>query len=887
MTISRKSANKVSLFAWAFINLAIGSSCSDDIPYSDYDQSERLNFGIVLSDGWDTASASRSSDKPGIETNITRLDNSEWFLISSSEHRMDSTIFDTTERPYSRAEAVTGSRFHDSFGVDAYVYSGTDWTAGQKDATSYFTNEKVTKSETSGIWTPSSTKYWPGKQHNIRFFAYAPYDITTIDRTGKNPRLTYTVPSLVQNQNDVVVAVADAAGNYNQSLNLEFKHILTAVKIKVAAGITGTVKRVALKNIRNTGNYTFGAYGWTNTSGNSTFEIKFDPGIELNPDGTMIADGDNTFMMIPQTLTENAVLEVTYTDNGQSTTLSGKLSGKIDWQMGHTVVYRISKTDIEYEFAASDLTDFDGKGETKDLTITSYKIISKGQQTTEQQIGWTNEGFYVKNADGTYTSTADPNWIHVGQVNGTQTLTTTVKAYPQVGEGPAGTGRNPNSTVDSPDTELQAKSEQGTETIPVNLAGNTGSETTANCYIVNGPGWYKFPIVYGNALKDGRANTGAYSCATHNVNHYVNHLDKQITDPWIKNNNITPQTAELLWQDMGKSAPLIDESSIAIDGDYIKFHIPTGETCVQGNAVIAVKDSQEKIAWSWHIWMTVHDKNDTFTFGDNDFYSTLLGYREMATASFPEREIYLKLIQNESELVRYVKVKQRSTTDYIDTGNAPYFQHGRKDPFPGASLKVSRVDGKYTMEVSQDRICEFETANVSSECTLGHVIQNPTTYYGQVTNNTNWYWYHGMNYDKDNGNETGFKDLWQNNGNKTVYDPCPAGYKIPTRSALDAVSVSNDPTYNIEYLNTGIRITNPNNTSQKFFLQIFSSRGYDTNSKGIINSSSSSITATLYCNETNGSSQAHYLLFSPNQSEYPWLSNGTGAAGRVILPQKE
>ena len=38
-----------------------------------------------------------------------------------------------------------------------------------------------------------------------------------------------------------------------------------------------------------------------------------------------------------------------------------------------------------------------------------------------------------------------------------------------------------------------------------------GSRETANCYVVRTPGVYKFPVVYGNAIKHGVANTAAHT----------------------------------------------------------------------------------------------------------------------------------------------------------------------------------------------------------------------------------------------------------------------------------------------------------------------------------------------------------------------------------------
>ena len=92
---------------------------------------------------------------------------------------------------------------------------------------------------------------------------------------------------------------------------------------------------------------------------------------------------------------------------------------------------------------------------------------------------------------------------------------------------------------------------KGSEGSPYNLSGIDGGgtvENTANCYMVGAPGWYCFPLVYGNAITDGKYNTTAYSST-----HMVNHLNKKISAPYIKDNNVNLETSnvsvKLIWQD--------------------------------------------------------------------------------------------------------------------------------------------------------------------------------------------------------------------------------------------------------------------------------------------------------------------------------------------------
>jgi hypothetical protein len=82
-----------------------------------------------------------------------------------------------------------------------------------------------------------------------------------------------------------------------------------------------------------------------------------------------------------------------------------------------------------------------------------------------------------------------------------------------------------------------------------NYAGlRLAERNTANCYIISSTGSYKFPIVYGNGIKDGKINQDAYTknSSTYSAD-FVNHLGNVITSPFIElNQNCTISSAGLL-----------------------------------------------------------------------------------------------------------------------------------------------------------------------------------------------------------------------------------------------------------------------------------------------------------------------------------------------------
>lgn len=191
---------------------------------------------------------------------------------------------------------------------------------------------------------------------------------------------------------------------------------------------------------------------------------------------------------------------------------------------------------------------------------------------------------------------------------------------------------------------------RGTADRPWNLSNRTGAdavENTANCYVINGPGHYSFPLVYGNAIRNGADNPATYSSTSTNpyvLKQFVNYINYPITRPYIDEGYAYPLTsAEILWQ---------DEPGLVTDVRYhaepgrgtISFAVPR-ETIKEGNAVIVLKDERGQVIWSWHIWVTSADVEQTIrvkTFHAKEAYVRVfefmpvnLGWCGMAEVEYP------------------------------------------------------------------------------------------------------------------------------------------------------------------------------------------------------------------------------------------------------------
>ena len=355
----------------------------------------------------------------------------------------------------------------------------------------------------------------------------------------------------------------------------------------------------------------------------------------------------------------------------------------------------------------------------------------------------------------------------------------------------------------------------------INVAtGATVSRTTANCYVVQASGTYRFPVVYGNAIKGGSDNPTAYRAkagisgsyrpdagvsserdagnyVAYYMGRYLDHLNGYITSPYIATQHAGKTlTAKLLWTDV---PGLVTDVSISGTGSstYISFSVPK-DKIQQGNAVIAVL-ANNVIAWSWHIWVTDQNLAQTKAgFNGYQFATVDIGYCDA---------LEIERHESRSCLLRVVQTVEGGKTSSSVTISQAYhmkkygpdnlsFQWGRKDPFQTAkhiSLSVNGTSTSGTM-VSKTYYAtsgySFQSLNQTRAASYGVSIQNPHIAYMGFDEA---YMHHSWC-------ERVYINLWNSTCQtrtysekitKSVYDPSPVGFVLPPHNAFSGFTETN------------------------------------------------------------------------------------------------
>lgn len=207
---------------------------------------------------------------------------------------------------------------------------------------------------------------WP-KEGELSFHAFAPYTTDanspltfTQDIINGTTKIKYTASNTdIANQPDLIVAT-NKGQKSKEALGLNFYHALTAVTFAVdknLAQVIGSGKqltKVELRGIPNKGTCVLSLSGTANVPSaqwsleNDKVTYSFDltkENIIVGKEDYALTLGDQTLMMIPQTLPDGAEVCFTLKHNGETKDYTISLKDK-QWTAGKSVIYKLSSQQI-------------------------------------------------------------------------------------------------------------------------------------------------------------------------------------------------------------------------------------------------------------------------------------------------------------------------------------------------------------------------------------------------------------------------------------------------------------------------------------------------------------------------------------------------------------
>lgn len=693
------------------------------------------------------------------------------------------------------------------------------------------------------------------------------------------------------------------SGSTQGKAPLHFYHGLSAVKFAIRDVLGGEVVNIKISGVNSKGDCVFtndasgvaGSFVWSNQSEKTTFSQNFNykfadryvnPSEESQDLLINSSMPEKTFMMIPQQIPEDAEIIVTLKRNNlvgglglqSEITVKGKIRANnvSEWKAGHEYVYTISTSKDNWVYVltttgnhrkSDDAHGLDGdmiyvyeptnaeflKADNRDkayMKVTSYRYRANNMSKVEALPWKASHGDAVQYRvvkKGNYQLVEDRDipaeeWITsrnalYGPGSSTATkYTLTFQSHSTM------------STWDG-DKKMQDYSPFTADNSPtkpwdLSTCGGNKNRYTANTYVIDREGWYCFPLIYGNAIKNNKNNTDAYKL-TGAVSHasqgkileyFRNHNGENITAPQIPSQYY--KSADVIWSDVYNAITQVQISKYNNE-DVVLFHV-NKFNIQQGNVIIAIYDSNGAVAWSWQIWITEHWINPNngyphFLNNGASYFNTLAlsdanmrdrGDLEMASVDRPNYKWYvapynvgwcdpknvdylrrpgtMKYVQYQADGVTptgkqtSLEIVQDGIRVSYEVGNNSYYQFGRKDPLPGFHNFDDAVKATFG---SRPYALGSQTVGLKT------AIQNPNIGYcaSNSTNveNDDWcstVWLNLWNNSKAASIEnsiakTDHKNVLLYNGVKTVYDPCPPGYMVPPAAVFKNCGTDNKGSY--------------------------------------------------------------------------------------------
>ena len=662
-----------------------------------------------------------------------------------------------------------------------------------------------------------TTTEWPhGSGQKFKVYSISPFDETftkhgsvTNERSidyNTPPILSYETPDSAE-QSDLVYAVSDPCDpKVSHTITMNYRHLLAGIALSEGSMISGIkVKTVEIKGLYSKGSCDLKDLTWTvDNTATKDFTIKKNyTSVGRNP--TVITPtGSDELMVIPQTAPDGATITVTIElPNKSERKLTASIAGT-KFERGVVYWFILSTRAVNWRYTlnvSQSTVNTPYGGGTAAITVNSWRTSANndGSANTQEAVPYTIS--YSEDDGKTWLDKA-PDWLtgvpsyNSNQLSNETSITTSAQT----------------ALTSSHKDNLQGKTavtDYDLSLYDVNGKEIIGGASTANCYVIHGPGTYRIPCVYGNTLKLGNYN--GYAVDAYNESGqgeaFVDYSGKRISD---SNYKFTPSSAAVVWQ---STSGVITNTAVTPGSNgmsYITFTVDK-TNLQQGNAVIAAYNSSGTVMWSWHLWIT----DATLTSPYNDFLTQNLGWVSSCDSykHYPARSVQLRITQTNPlsdapSVIVTVNQTEGNVESNASSGSCLYYQWGRKDPFQGND--ITRANSAVISDEGQ--------------APLYLSIQNPST---PIL-------YYVSNYDGDDTYDwtsNHYNVLWnsryatqQTNTpvEKSVYDPSPYGFRAPRGPKTFQIfsTLPNMGYYSLSrggYWNYYVSVTHNSSNSDKYY----------------------------------------------------------------------
>ena len=774
------------------VALSVASCTDDDLTPGRGGDGDAL-VGFSVNDVQGTALSQAGAGTRGCMTpGLSSADLSGHRLEAHSNRSLDVCLIETTVEGVNPVKADPGTRADIKTAIDGDF--STTGLRGDAEDNILTTPEWFHAAKTSSAGQLYSPVRWAWSLPHARFFAVFPskenYTKLAIGTTtpAGSPTVDFTAEPDVKRQVDFMAACSGHVHYATQGVaptaRLDFRHALTAIRFAVGQNLSWnrTIDKVELRNAVMKSRYTLsrelGGTGaaWDHSADTRGTASLSDISVSTahSPNTVIMGNpGDNyTFFMIPQVLTGKGVKAYIHFTDGTEITVD--LKG--EWKAGTTRTYKISQKSSDWSYVLTSTNPsrpaYYDEPTSQPYTITSYR--EKGGE--RQPVPWKVIG-YDADGDGMFTMAEKPDWL------------VSLSKYGGAGGTAAEEGTATLLKGEMKDL-LNERNEGLKKAAPLGSAGNyydlstkggQAARSTANCYVISAPGYYRIPLVYGNAITGGKDNTKAYICNRPTphplpedrfLRKFKDHLGNGIDNPWIEKThggaNAGVNGAKLVWADEANlvhlaAAPIVHDGGNA----YLQFEVRASDI-KSGNAVVAAtKDGT--VVWSWHLWFAPQSALTPIEVTNHqgvkyNFTTETVGWKPTkweGTVYQSPRSVKFRVEQTiaNNGKKQYTDITITQKPGNKREGIVTLYQFGNKNAYPG----------------TDDNLVGSFNIDLQIHITVPEIIQNPQKYY-PTTN-----MFPHVNSWAADDITGGYSD---NPVIKTVYDPSPVGFKMPASNAF-------------------------------------------------------------------------------------------------------